>query len=171
MSIRIRAAALTAACTLGICSAAAANAGQRSFEQTYPIASKLCAKVAKGDGPKRLRSSAAKVLADCETLQASFKANRLAVISTDTSIAAARTAEHASVLSACGGTLVHKPSCSHARRKGHKVIEGLEAQRVHAARGYYKATEAARRAFWAQIHALPGGAKLRADNPIPVQNS
>lgn len=173
MTLHTRAGALTAACTLGICGVAAASAGHRSFEKTYPLASRLCANVAKGAGPKRLRSSArsTKVLADCAALESSFKAAQLTVLAADSSIAAARAAQHASVTSACAGTLEHKPSCTHARHKARKVLDGLEQQRIRAAHTYYVGVETARRAFWSEIHAVPGGADVVADKPIPVANS
>ena len=170
MSLRTRAGALAAACTLGICAVAAASAGHRSFEKTYPLASKLCANVAKGDGPKHLRSSATKVLADCAALVASFKAAQLEVLTAESSIAQARAAQHTTVLSACAGTLADKPSCAHARNKARKALDGLEQQRIRAARAYYVAVESARRTFWKAIHALPGGADILADKPIPAQN-
>jgi hypothetical protein len=171
MSLRIRAGALTAVCTFAICAVASASAGHRSFEQTYPLASKLCANVAKGGGPKSLRPSKTQVLADCSALQTGFKASQLAVLTTDTSIAHERATQRASVLSACAGALAHKPPCTHARRKARKALEILEQRQIRAARNYYKAVEAARRAFWAQIHALPGGAHVLADKPIPEQSS
>lgn len=170
MSLRTRAGTLAAACTLGICGVAAASAGHRSFEKTYPLASRLCANVAKGSGPKHLRSSAVKVLADCATLEASFKASQLTVLSADSSIAQARAAQRSSVLSACAGTLVHKPSCDRARHKARKAIVNLEQQRIRAAHTYYVAVETARRAFWKAIHALPGGGGIQADKPIPLEN-
>jgi hypothetical protein len=171
MSLRTRAGTLVAACTLGICGVASASAGHRSFEKTYPVASKLCANVAKGGGPKHLRPSSAKVLADCAALEASFKASQLAVLSAEASIAAARASQHAAVKSACAGTLAHRPSCIHAHHSATKALEGLDKQSIRGARAYFKAVEAARRLFWAEIHALPGGAHLLADHPIPVENS
>jgi len=170
MSLRTRAGAVAGACTLGICGVASASAGHRSFEKTYPLASRLCANVAKGDGPKHLRSSAAKVLADCAALEASFKVAQLTVLSTDSTIAQARAAQHASVLSACAGALAHKPSCDRARHKARKALVSLEQQRIRAAHAYYVAVETARRTFWKAIHALPGGADIQADKPIAVEN-
>src|SRR5262249_41928015 len=108
---------------------------------------------------------------DCATLQASFKASQLAVLSADSSIAAASASQRAAVTSACAGTLAHKASCAHTRSAARKKLQALNQQRVSAARAYYKSIEAARRTFWNAIQALPGGARILPDKSIPVENS
>jgi hypothetical protein len=160
-----RAAAVAAAATFVLPGVAGASAGQRSFAQTYPVASRLCAEMVRGEGPKRLRHSAASVLADCGALQANFTAARTAVLAAETSIAQSRASERAATKLACAGR-EHSASCISARRKHGKAIEALESQRVHAAHTYYHSVEAGRRAFWTAIRALPGGRALREDVPI-----
>jgi hypothetical protein len=164
------AAALALTATLGLTSVAGASAGAKSFEKTYPVASRLCANIAKGAGPKRLRKSATQVLADCTSLQSSFNAAGATVLSTDASIASARAAEHALTKARCAGKLEHRQSCVLARHRAVKVLAALERQRIHAARAYYAAVESARRSFWTAIHMLPGGGGLHADAPIPEQS-
>jgi hypothetical protein len=164
-------AAIAVAATLGLSATAGATAGKLSFQQTYPIASQLCAKIAAGKGPKRLRKSSPQVLTDCGALQSSFDTARAAVLAAEASIASARAAEHAVTKAACAGTLANSASCTKTRRTVHKALEALDRQRSRAAHAYYAAAEAARRTFWAAIQALPGGKGLHADAPIHQQSS
>jgi hypothetical protein len=164
------AAAVAAAATFGLSGVAGASAGEKSFAQTYPLASRMCAAMARGEGPKRLRHSSASVLADCATLQANFTAARTAVLAEDASIARARASERSAIRFACAGRLDHRPSCVKARHKHGKAIEQLNRQHIQAVHTYYHAAEAARRAFWTAIHALPGGARVHADAPVPERS-
>jgi hypothetical protein len=166
MSLRIRAGALVAACTLAICGAAAASAGQKSFAETYPVASRLCAKVEAGTEGKRLRASATQLKSDCSTLRTSFETARTAVLAAHHAVSATRTADRASADAACAGALLHKPSCAKARAKELNQLAHLNGQRIKANHAYYRAAEAARVAFWSAVRALPGGKALVPDKPI-----
>jgi len=163
--------AVAASAALGVTGVAGANAGQRTFQQTYPRASTLCAAVAHGGGSKRLRSSAAQVLIDCNALQIGFNAAQAAVLAGDASIASTIAAERTSVSLLCAGPKPHSTACHHARHKDSRMLNALHNRRIHLAWVYYKTIEANRRAFWREIDALPGGANVRADLPIPVQSS
>jgi hypothetical protein len=166
------AAAVAAAATLGLSGVAGANAGHRSYQKTYPVASRLCAEIARGEGPKRLlRHAGASVLADCSTLQASFTAATTTVLAAEASVVHSRAAVNATTKAACAGKLANRPSCRKTRAKADQALQALEHQRVLAAHAYYRAVEAARRTFWTAIRALPGGRLLREDAPIPVQSS
>lgn len=165
------AAALAAvAATLALPGSAGAVAGSKSFNQTYPVASRLCANVARGAGPKRLHRSATQVLAGCSLLQGAFNAQRASVLAAEASIAHAVAADRAAADASCAGH-THRPPCARARVKERKELGALGRQRVHAARSYYAAVEGARVAFWTAIHALPGGAGLHPDAAIPEQSS
>src|SRR5438067_2238412 len=111
MTARMRlggvAAAVTIAGSLGVCPSAGALAGKRSFAQTYPLASKLCADIARGAGPKHLRRSPARVLGDCSTLQGSFLAARANVLAAEASIGAQIAAQHAAAALACNAQPSH----------------------------------------------------------------
>jgi hypothetical protein len=151
--------------------AGAAPAGTHNFEQSFPVASKLCANVAKGGGPKRLRSSAAAVLADCTVLQNNFNASRASVIATEAAIASALAADKAARQVACvGKPTTHPVQCGLARRQSKLLRHRLGRQKFVAARAYWRTLEADRAAFWAEIRALPGGKGLAPDKPIPLQN-
>ena len=164
-------AAVATVATLGITGVASASAGHRTLQKTYPRASSLCAAVAQGAGPKRLRRSAAPVLADCATLENGFNAAQAAVLAADASIAGTIVAERATVTVLCAGPRPHPVACRHARRKEERMVDGLARRRIHVAHVYYLTIEANRRIFWTAVGALPGGAKLLADSPIPLQSS
>lgn len=150
---------------------AAHHAGEHNFEQSFPVASKLCANVANGGGPKRLRSSAAAVLADCTVLQNNFNASRASVIATEAAIASALAADKAASKAACIGKPTHPVQCGLARRQSKILRHRLGREKFFAARAYWRTLEADRAAFWAEIRALPGGKGLAPDKPIPLQNN
>jgi hypothetical protein len=164
-------AAVATASTLGFAGVAGASAGQRTYQQTYPRASSLCAAVLGGAGPKRLRPVVAQVLADCTTLQNGFNAAQAAVLAADASIAATLAAQRTTVKGLCAGLKPHTVACHRARHKEKHMAGVMAHRRIHLAQVYYKTIEANRRAFWREIDALPGGANVRADLPIPVQSS
>jgi hypothetical protein len=163
------AAAAAAIATLALPSAAGATAGKKSFNQTYPVASRLCAEVAQGKGPKRLRRNAARVLVDCSALQSSFNASRSAVLLTFASLAAQGSAARAGLAKPCTGP--HRLACDRTHNKDRHLLGGLSRQHIRAARLYYSSIEASRLSFWSAIRALPGGKDLREDAPIHAQDS
>jgi hypothetical protein len=163
-------AALSIAAALALPAAANAKAGDRNFQQTFPVASRLCAEIAQGVDHKRLRRFAARILADCGKLEVRFNAARAAVLAADASIASERANAHAATLPACAGTALHSDACREALHREHVMDIALNHQATHAARTYYRTVEAARLAFWHAIRALPGGQRLREDRPIPVKD-
>jgi len=151
--------------------AGAAHAGEHNFEQTYPVASKLCAEIAKGAGPKRLRSSAAAVLADCTVLENNFNADRTAIVATEVAIANAVATDNLARKTVCTSTPAHPLRCATARKKTQRLHRRLARQKLFAARAYWRMVEANRAAFWDEIRALPGGKGIAPDKPIAEQNN
>ena len=172
MAKRVLGTAAIAATTamLVVPSVAGARAGDRTFAQTYPVASHLCTEVAAGKRP-RLKKVAATVLADCAALQANFTAAQTAVLATRASIASQVAADAALIKAACPQSQVGKPACENARHSENAAISSLHAQGRAAARLYYKTIEANRHTFWHAIHLLLGASHLPADKPIKVENS
>jgi hypothetical protein len=164
-------AALTIAATLAVTGTAGAKAGERSFQQTYPVASQLCAKVAAGKGPKRLRPFAAQVASDCSTLTSGFTAAQSAVLAAQTTFANGLAADRAAIAAACTPPVKNRPLCRSTRRSEHAAIVALRREHTAAVRLYYTTVEANRHAFWAAIHSLPGGRTIRPDRPIHQQSS
>jgi hypothetical protein len=163
--------AIAAAGTLAVAlpgNAGATPAGNLTFQQTFPLASTLCAKVAAGTEGKHLKAAAAQVTADCETLLAEFTAAHNAVLAARASIEPALAADRASLRAACPNPKVVHAACRKAHRLDDKAIVSLLHQRQAARHSYYKAIEAARAQFWAQIHLIRGEHHVKADTPIPV---
>jgi hypothetical protein len=164
-------AALSIAATLAITATADAKAGERTYQQTYPVASQLCANVAAGKGPKRLRPYAAQVLADCATLSAGFSSAQSAVLAAQASFASGLAADKAAIAAVCTPPVKNHPLCRSTRRNENAAIRALRREHTAAVHLYYTTVEANRRTFWAAIHSLPGGKGIPADKPIPQQSS
>jgi hypothetical protein len=164
-------AATTIAVMLAFAGVADAKAGERTYQQTYPVASKLCANIAAGAGPKRLRPYSTQVLADCTTLQNGFNGAQSAVLAATSSFESGRTADRAAIAAVCTPPVTNHPLCRTTRRSEWLAITALRREHVAAVRLYYRTIEANRRAFWAAIKTLPGGSSIPADTPIPPQSS
>jgi hypothetical protein len=149
---------------------APAKAGDRSFAQTYPYASALCAKVAAGQTPTRLKGSDAKVSQACATLQNAFGPLQTAVQGANAQLQSGIQNERTTIKQACQPGAV-RAKCRAARRNGRLVIASLRRQHRAAVRLYYTSIEASRRTFWATIRALRGGASITPDQPIAPQSS
>src|SRR6266566_1131463 len=119
---RSLAVAVAVAATAGVLSLPAAadarvtvRAGAKSFQQTFPVASRLCAEVAEGVRHPVLRRSAARVRVDCALLKRRFHAARTAVIAARTAFLAMRAAEHAATVLTCAGPAARSHACLLAR--------------------------------------------------------
>jgi hypothetical protein len=165
------AAAAAVIATLALPGAAGAAAGKRTFSQVYPIASHLCTEVSAGAGPKRLRHSAAQVIADCTLLQGNFNTARATVLATHAALLAEGAAARAALAVHCTGAGKVRLACDRAHDKDRALLNGLSHQRVRAAHIYYESIETSRKAFWGAIRALPGGKGVREDQRIRVQDS
>jgi hypothetical protein len=172
-SVRLHAAIAAAAfaSVLALPGLAQAKAGDKTYQQTYPHASTLCADVSAGGGPKRLRTVTAQVLADCSTLQSGFGAAQSAVLTAQSSFAGGLRADRAAVAAACTPPVTDRALCRRTRRDERRAMNALRHEHRAAVRLYYRTVEANRRAFWTAVHLLPGGAGIPADAPIPQQSS
>jgi hypothetical protein len=153
------------AALLAIPSAASARAGDRTYQETYPVASKLCTEVAAGKRP-RLHRFAARIQADCAALQAGFTVAQADVLAARTTLGAAIAADRAAIAAACPPPMVGHPPCERVRDSEDPAIDVLHRQLVNAARRYFRVVEAHRRVFWRDIHAIGVLRHLQADLPI-----
>lgn len=163
----------TAVCivaSLGMCAMASAKAGDRTFQQTYPAASALCARATAGQLPKRLEASQAQVIAACTSLQNAFGPLQATVQTATATFATGVASEHAMVKTACAPPR-NRVACRAARTQAHIALIGLRATHRIAVRTYYISIEANRRVFWATIKSLRGGASIHPDAPIQPQSS
>jgi hypothetical protein len=141
--------------------AASARPGQRSFNRTYPVASRLCTNVAGGAGPTKLRADKAQVAALCTTLGTSFTTAQTTYFNTVTPIKQQVIALRAQVHEACA--MRPSAACKTARKQARTTLAGLRAQVRTAASTYRTSIQTARHTFWNAIHALRGGAGLPTD--------
>lgn len=167
------AAAATAAVIATPAAATGSRAGEKTFQQTYPVASRLCNEIATGTGQRRLRQRrfATQILADCAALQNGFNAAHAALLAAKSSIATARAADRTIAAGACSGAGVSTAACVNTRRREQLLLNALTAEQIREVHVYYQTVEANRNVFWGAIRALPGGARLHEDSRIPVQNS
>lgn len=147
-----------------------AKAGDRSFAQTYPYASALCAKVAAGNTPPKLEASAAQVSQACMKLQSAFGSLQTAALAANAQLQSGIKNERSTMRQACMPGAV-RTQCRAARRNGRLMIASLRRQHRAAVRLYYTSIEANRRTFWATIRALRGGKSITPDQPIAPQSS
>jgi hypothetical protein len=170
---RITGAVAAAAGTLALAlpgAAAGARAGDLTFQQQFPLASALCAKVAAGTESKHLQKFATQLTADCAALQATFTTNQAAVLAVRAAIMPTLTADLAAVHSACPDpkAKVQRVACIRAHHANDAAIKSLRAQLHSANRTYWKSVESARHTFWSAVKSLRGEKHVRADKPIPV---
>jgi hypothetical protein len=145
------------------------KAGERTYEQTYPLASRLCTEVAAGKR-KHLKPFAATILADCTALQSGFTAAQSAVVTTRATLKAQIAADRTSLAAACPKP-AKTTACRTNRFKTGVAINVVRHQLIAAVHHYYRTIEANRRAFWAAIRALPGESHVHADPPVVLQDS
>jgi len=159
---------------LALPSAASAGnkAGERTFSQSFPVASKLCENVETGKERKAFVPFAASILADCATLKANFGTAQTTVVTARTTIRAQITADKAAITTACPTPADDtKPACVNARHAERRAIKALRGQLLVAVHTYYKTVEADRHVFWTAIKALRALQHAVADKPIKVESS
>src|SRR5258708_3139488 len=96
--------AVTAASALAFSlpgTAGAAKPGDLTSQQTFPLGSALCAKVAAGTENKHLKAAAAQVTADCAALQSTFTTAQTTVLAARATIEPALAADRAALRTAC----------------------------------------------------------------------
>ncbi|MGI8558109.1 MAG: hypothetical protein ACR2ND_07340 [Solirubrobacteraceae bacterium] len=151
--------------TLAVSGVASAKAGDRSFQQTYPYASALCARAASNTLRPHLQPQVANVVAACNTLQSGFGPLQSTVRAAQLQFTSGVQTTLATIRAACApGQL--KATCRAALHQGRSTLRTLRIQHRTAVRSYYIGIEANRRTFWATIRTLRGGAHIRADARI-----
>src|SRR5436190_12735108 len=149
MTTRLTMLFLTAA--LAAPGVAAAKPGDRDFGHTFPVASRLCQRVADGDAPKRLAGSTDQVTAACSTLQSAYDAAVAAAPSRD-GLEQAISDAKASVQSACQGD--DRSGCRSARQAAPDGVQSARQNYRDGARGFHTAIHEARQAFWTTVKSL-----------------
>jgi type II secretory pathway pseudopilin PulG len=164
-------ASMLAALALPSFASASTKAGERSFAQTFPVASKLCNEVTLGKR-KHLIPVATAILADCATLNTNFTGAQTAVVTSRTTIAPQIAADRSAIKTACPTPSDQlKPACVSARHTQNAAIKVLRSELLAAVHAYYKTIESNRHTFWAAIKTLRPLRHAVGDKPIKEQNS
>jgi len=155
--------------SLALSAPAGARPGNRTFQHTYPIASRLCARTAAGHAPKRLQGQEAQVAQDCTTLETAYSQAVSAALQAQATFRAGRLSANAQLRQSCRQAHIsHDRSVCQAARAQHRAqMMSLRQARRSAFASYHAAIESARQAFWSAIHALRGGADIAPDQPQP----
>jgi hypothetical protein len=156
-AVAVAAATLSAVCAAaaGAAAAGAAPSAQNTYQQTYPVVSRLCTEVARGEGPARLQPYAAQALADCATLETAFDAANGAELAAEAPVIAALATERHAARTACARPRLQAVACALGRQAKRANVESLEGERRSVHVTYHQSLEASRQAFWGAIHALP----------------
>jgi hypothetical protein len=157
---RLMASAAVVACSgsLGVLTAtgaAAAPAGTRTIQQTFPAAEQLCTNVADGRGGARLRDNASQVLADCGALQTAFT-NAHTLFGEAEALDASIVSESAAANARCGrASKAVRAACIESHASAVALVRSLRAKRGALNATAWSDVKAARAAFWAAISSLP----------------
>jgi hypothetical protein len=137
-----------AAAALVAAPAASANPGTRSFQRTYPHASRLCTKVANGHTPKRLAASTTQVAGACAELKSSFTAAQNTFTTTVAPLRQQAVTTRAKI---------HQARTAHDRatvRASRTSLRALRKQVRQARHAYRVSVNTARKTFWGKVRAL-----------------
>jgi hypothetical protein len=157
-----------AACALVAAPAASAHPGKRSFERTYPHASRLCAQVAGGHAPKRLAGSTAAVVSACTLLRTSFTSAQNGYVTTTAPLEQQATDALKTLRVTCRQARANgdRATCRQARRDTRATLRTLRGQVRSAAVTYHGAVDGARKTFWTTIRSLRGGSAITPDSAV-----
>ncbi|HEX3510770.1 MAG TPA: hypothetical protein VHT27_06690 [Solirubrobacteraceae bacterium] len=148
--------------------AGAIKAGDATFQQTFPLASSLCAKLAAGTENKHLAKFVPQVTEDCTTLQSAFTNAQTSVLAARTAIQPTLIADRAALHAACPTPRDAALACRNARHVNRITTHSLALQLHAAAHAYFATIEGARKVFWTAIKSLPGEHHATADKPIVI---
>lgn len=161
--------------TTAICAAAllvaAAPAGAAlkldGFATTFPKASALCVKADKGKLGKKLAPSKGKVLAACRKLRQSYSDALTRFLATTDPLRVQMKGIVQAQREACLQARRNRDrqGCRAAQIQARAQLAPLRAQIAEAQKTAQASYEKARKAFWAAIRKLRGGATLSPDAP------
>ena len=161
-----RTGALAAAAALGLGASAGAAPSNHTLQNTFPVAAKLCSDIrTPGTNHPLLRKYSTQVLEDCTALESKFTTATTAAIAAEAPIRTALLADRTAFRSKCAGRgAAVKSACRTAKRLVQTDIHKLFVERLALSHTYIGELIAARTAFWAAIHSLPGAKNVPADS-------
>jgi hypothetical protein len=142
------------ALTLTVTTSAFARAGDRTFAETYPVASALCVKAHAGTLGSKLEPQASAVKTACDVLRSPFGTLVSAVDAAEATYLNVVSTQKGLVSAACPTPVTNQSACSAARATAKSTIAGARMTEQTAATTYRTAIEANRTTFWNTISAL-----------------
>jgi hypothetical protein len=133
---------------------ALARAGDRTFDQTYPVASTLCVKAHANTLPPKLAPHDAAVITACDTLENGFQPLVATVDEAESTYLGVVSAQHAAVATACQKPVTNHAACISARETAKTTIATARATEVSAVATFHASVETNRSTFWATIATL-----------------
>jgi hypothetical protein len=162
---------LTAAALLVAPSLASARTPGRTFTQTFPHATALCARAASGALGTALTAQEEQVEAACTKLHTSFAAAGVTYTAATDPLPAQAKAAIAPAKAACATTAhtgVVSAACTAAVAGSRARLAPIRAAAVTASKAYVTSIKAARAAYWATIRTLRGGTAVAPDTTTPA---
>jgi hypothetical protein len=138
-------------------SSALARVGDRSVDQTYPVATALCARAHASTLPTKLAPQSAAVISACNTLVNAFAPLQSTVDAAEAAYLTTVSQQKALVAAACTRPVSDHAACNAARDTKTTTIATAATTRMNAATSYRTAIEANRTTFWATIQSLRRG--------------
>jgi hypothetical protein len=142
------------AVSLATSASALARAGDRSVDETYPVATALCTKVHAGTLPPRLASQASAVMGACDTLENAFGPLVVTVESAQSQFLGVVSTQKGLVTAACVRPVSDHGACISARTSARAAIVAARGVDRAAVATFHSSVEANRSAFWTTIQSL-----------------
>jgi len=152
----IAAVAVVAAASLVASSSALARAGDRTVDETYPVATAVCAKAHANTLPPRLAPQAAAVIGACATLENAFRPLVANVDAAEAQYLATASAQKGLVAAACTRPVSDHAACLSARTSARASIITARGTKQAAVVTFHTMVQGNRNAFWSTIGALRG---------------
>ncbi len=150
------------AVSLTVPGSALARAGDRTFADTYPVASDLCVRAAAHPATlgRKLEPNAAAVVAACQTLDNPFLGLVANVDAAEATLLNTLSAQKLLVASACPRPVPasEKAACAAARATAHTTDTTARSTEQAAVTAFHTAIEANRTTFWSTIGTLRSSA-------------
>jgi hypothetical protein len=147
-------AAVATAIALTVTATASARAGDRSFTETYPVASALCAKAASATLPPKLAPAAMSVSAACDKLENAFPTLVSIVDTAEATLLDTVSTQKGLVATACSKPVTNPTTCATVRASAKSTDLAARSLEQTAVVGYHTAVEANRMTFWHTISTL-----------------
>jgi hypothetical protein len=135
-------------------SSALARAGDRTVDQTYPVATALCVKAHAGTLPPKLAPQATAVIAACDKLENAYPTLVSAVDAAESTFAGVLSTQKAAVASACAKPVSNHPACVTARLTARTTIANARAAQATAIATFHAGVQTNRNTFWSTIASL-----------------